>query len=170
MSDEHQSKIIKSDFDGLNNFVKAISSGDGWAVDVGIMGNKSYRSNSGKSQSLDKRKENANSGGLTNADIGFLHEFGTGKIPKRSFLRMPLFLKSEKILKDVKDAGAFQKLLKGNIRGILSDLGIAAVAAIEQAFDSAGFGSWASKKSGEGSPLIQTGQLRRSITYEVVKK
>lgn len=161
----------------LTTFAKCVS--DKLAVDVGIMGGKNNRKD----------------GGVSNADVGFVHEFGTAKIPKRSFLRMPLFLKSDEIMESVKGAGYLKKLGAGNMRAVLSDLGIACEGAIGEAFDSAGFGSWppnaystilrkakgslmvrrqkAAEDMFEGgshtSPLIATGQLRRSITSKVVK-
>ena len=72
-------------------------------------------------------------------------------------------------------AGALQKLAQGDVIGVLSDLGIACETAIGEAFDSSGYGDWApntaatinNKKS--SSPLIDTGQLRRSVASAVVK-
>lgn len=151
-----KSEIVKSDFNGLNEFIKGLQSG--FVVDVGIMGNKAGRK--------DEK-------GLTNADVGFVHEFGTSKIPKRSFLRMPIFLHAEEILEQVKKAGALKKLAAGKMVEVLADIGIACEATILQAFASSGWGSWAAnhpstiKRKGSSSPLIDTGQLRRSISSHV---
>lgn len=161
MSDE--SKIVKSDFSGLDKFVKAISTN--MIVKVGIFGAKNPR--------RDQK------GTLTNAEVGFIHEFGTDKIPKRSFLRMPLFLYGDDILAMVKKSGAAKKLAAGKGVQVLADLGIACENVILRAFDSGGWGDWAPnapstirRKSKKGrrsdSPLIDTGQLRRSIASAVV--
>lgn len=155
-----KSKIIKSDFKNLDKFVKLLSTN--YAVQVGILGKKTNREDSD---------------GQTNADIGFIHEFGqpSNGIPRRSFIRMPLQYKSEEILKEVKDAGALKKIAKGDFLAVLSDLGIACVGAIHNAFETAGFGSWRPNSpvtrelKGSGSPLIDTRQLERSIGYKVVK-
>ena len=166
------SKIVKSDFNALNKFMLALNSG--MVVDVGIFGNNTTRADLGKQVPFGSKgtvrlngKNYRGSSGLTNADVGFIHEFGTSKIPKRSFLRMPIFQKSEEILAYVKKAGAMKKLAAGNMIQVLVDIGIACEACIATAFASSGWGSWAAKKSGRGSPLIDTGQLRRSIASRV---
>lgn len=155
------SKLVKLDMSGLNTFAKGIETGFAQLrVRVGIMGNKSSR---------------MKSKGMTNADIGFIHEFGGPKIPRRSFLRMPLFQKGDEILESVKEAGALKKLAAGKTTEVLSDLGIGCEVAVLEAFDSAGFGDWESnaastiKKKGSSRPLIDTGQLRRSIASAVVR-
>lgn len=154
-----ESKIVTQDFKKLDKFVKALAVADGYAVEVGILGNKTNRKG----------------GGMTNADIGFLHEFGTAKMKRRSFLRMPLLMKTNQIIKDVMQAGALRLFAEGKIELILKYLGLACESVILDAFDSAGFGEWdpdkvATTKRKKGStPLIDTGQLRRSITSRVVK-
>lgn len=150
-----ESKIL-SDFKQLDLFVKAIDSN--LVVKVGILGRKAGRTD-GEGQS--------------NADIGFIHEFGTSKIPRRSFLRMPLFQYSTDILSMVKKAGALKKLAAGKTIEVLADLGIACENVILRAFDAAGWGDWAPnapstiRRKGSSAPLIDTGQLRRSITSAV---
>lgn len=153
-----KSEILKSDFNKLNEFVKGLQSG--FVVDVGILGKKSARNDTQ---------------GLTNADVGFINEFGTGKIPKRSFLRMPIFQYSEQILEGVKKAGALRKLAAGKMIQVLADVGIACEAVIVQSFASAGWGSWPPnrpstiRRKGSSAPLIDTGQLRRSISSAVTQ-
>lgn len=142
-------------------------------VNVGIFGNKTTRANlaapirHGTPGAIRVRDRSyLPSKGLTNAEVGFIHEFGTNRIPKRSFLRMPIFQKAEDILLLVKRAGALKKLAAGRMIEVLGDIGIACEAAIGQAFASAGWGSWPPVKRG-GSPLVDTGQLRRSIASTV---
>jgi phage gpG-like protein len=128
---------------------------------VGIFGSKS------------KQEE----GVLTNAEVGAIHEFGSwsGGIPPRPFLRLPLFQKSEEIVSDASD-GALKKLAEGDNVGILKRLGLACEKAIQEAFASAGFGSWAPntpgtiRRKGSSSPLIDRGELRRAITSKVEKR
>lgn len=168
-----ESKIIKSDFNKLNEFVRSLNTG--MIVAVGIFGNKTIRADMAKPVPHGtpgairfKNRSYAQSGGITNAEVGFIHEFGSFKrrIPSRSFLRMPIFQKAEQILELVKKAGALKKLADGKIIQVLADIGIACEAAIGQAFASGGWGSWAATKRG-GSPLVDTGQLRRSIASAV---
>lgn len=159
--DQQKNGIIKNDLKKLNAFVKSMHTQMG--LDVGIMGNKTGRQGKGVT---------------TNAEIGFVHEFGsiTRGIPKRSFLRMPLFVHSEKILERVVKAGAMKKLSEGHPEQVLDDLGVSCEVAIADAFDTGGFGSWKELKPGTVSRkhsaaiLIQTGQLRRSIAHAVTQK
>jgi phage gpG-like protein len=152
------SEIVRSDFRGLNNFIKGISARA--QVRVGIFGSKS------------KRKE----GVLTNAEVGAIHEFGSFSrgIPPRSFLRLPLFQKSDDIIEDA-SRGALRKLADGDNMGILRTLGFACVKAIQEAFATAGFGAWAPntpstiRRKGSSAPLIDVGELRRSITSKAEK-
>ena len=154
---------VTYDLSKLQIFVKGLD--DKHAVQVGIFGNKNQR-NSGKS--------------MTNAKLGAIHEYGSysGGIPARSFLRMPLNLKSKEILKAAL-VGAKELLAKGQKVTLLKRLGIACEAAVDQAFGSRGFGRWPAdspetvrRKRNHGSdnsPLIDTSQLRRSIDSRVVK-
>lgn len=139
------------------------------------------------------RDHNARTAGdSNNATIGLVHEFGspTKNIPERSWLRMPLIVKLPDV---IAQAGPefWRKLIleKGILKG-LKGLGIAAEDSIQQAFETGGFGKWVpwSKRYGRkrelevralfgdivgpvhpGSLLIQTGELRQSVTSRVVK-
>jgi phage gpG-like protein len=153
----------KHNFEGLNKLVRAISGP--MVVEIGILGKKSVREDGGSND---------------NAYIGAIHELGSYEkkpvIPARSFLLMPLFHKAEQIKKQTA-IGAEKLLAKGDTMGLLRHLGTAAVRAILEAFATRGFGTWAPntpgtikhKKHGD-SPLIDTGQLRRSISFRVAQK
>lgn len=152
-----RSRIIRANFNGLNALVKAL--GDGRVVKVGILGRKVSREDSGE---------------LTNAELGAIHEFGSfsKKIPARSFLRMPIHQQSDVIAKEA-GAGSKEMVEQGNMVGVLKRIGVACKAAILRAFDSSGFGQWKPDKpatirrKGSATPLIDTSQLRRSIDYAV---
>jgi phage gpG-like protein len=148
-----KSKIVKLDMTGLTKFMKGINQLSKFRVAVGIMGNKTNRTESK---------------GKTNADIGVIHEFGQGKIPKRSFLRYPMFHESEAILREVQAKGALKNIQHGNFLQFLVDIGTACEAAVLRGFDTSGFGSWRNKKDGSPSYLIDTGDLRRSISSAVI--
>lgn len=143
--------FVKADFSKLDKFIKGLESR--YAVDVGIFGARNT-------------KIERDEVGINNAELGFIHEFGRG-VPVRSFLRMPLQVKSNQILKEVVEAGAVKKMSEGNMYGVLSDLGIACEKAIAEAFDSSGYGDWKPNKKGT-TPLVDTGQLRRSVASAVV--
>lgn len=113
---------------------------------------------------------------LTNAEIGLKHEFGSvsENIPPRSFLRMPLEAKKQDLVKTLETKKAKKAITEGDLDSALELMGVAAEGIIQEAFSTRGFGEWqenspatiAKKKS--SSPLIDTGQLRRSISSEVV--
>lgn len=139
----------------LNNFVKALTNKS--VVQVGIFGKANGRRSSEK----------------TNAEIGAQHEFGTEKIPRRSFLRMPIFQMSDEIIKRTGE-GALDLLVKNEPVALLKQLGFACEIVIDKAFRTRGFGSWKENApltiamKGSSDPLIDTGQLKRSIDSRVV--
>jgi hypothetical protein len=108
------------------------------------------------------------------ADYGAKNEFGvvTKKIPERSFIRMPLETKASKISDDV-GRRAKQHIADGDVKAIFEDIGFAGEAAIQEAFDTRGFGTWKENAQmtielkGSDAPLIDDGTLRKSITHKV---
>lgn len=136
-------------------------------VKVGILENTNPRSTDGPS----------------NAEIGFVNEFGkmTGgvRIPPRSFLRMPLNLFFNDKMKEKKSLSAeeFQKAIEsGNGEKFMAKVGMVAEEVIQEAFATNGYGKWEPNAKmtvelkGSDSPLIDTGQLRRAITSKVIKE
>lgn len=121
-------------------------------------------------------------GELNNAEIGFVNEFGkmTGypKIPARSFIRMPLKTRLNDKIREKKSLSGVElekAMAEGKTEDFSKKVGIVAEEVIQEAFSTNGFGEWAPnapmtvelKKS--SSPLIDTGQLRRSISSKVIK-
>ena len=142
------------------------------SIKVGILG-----ADGSKPIENDKKKL----GTLTMATLGAIHEFGSEKIniPSRSFLQMPI----ETRFKDElgKNVGFKTALKELNVTKLNDEAGLTATVVINDAFDSGGFGEWAplkeetirrkTKNGKRGDAiLIDTGDLRRSITYEVVKQ
>lgn len=109
-------------------------------------------------------------GDLDNAGVGSVHEFGLGNVPERSFIRTTIDGKARQIHAMARRAahgvldrratlkqglellGAFVKgeIQKRMARGIPPPLKPATIA-----------------RKGSSKPLIDTGQLRASIDYEV---
>lgn len=172
---------IKIDLQGFQALQDNIDELKKYRVRVGILGSKATEVHS----ESDK----------TNVFIGMIHEFGSidGRIPERSFLRMPV----QKKLKDIKEELKKNKdkiieLVKNQeFETIFSNIGIIIERIIQEAFESSGFGEWKEnayitihggwmrsktgkpihiKGKGSDKPLIDTGQLRRSITSKVIKK
>lgn len=147
----------KTNLDGLRELAAALS-GKG-RVQVGLFG----------------RKNNRNGSGTTNAELGMVHELGSFSrhIPPRSFLRMPITRQTNEIMKDASSEipNIWQK---GGMLAFLTRVGHAAENAVQQAFASRGFGSWAPDKpatiarKGSDSPLIDTRQLSRAVASRAV--
>ena len=159
MSDTHL------DISGLKRLFKLLSGGLP-KIKVGILSDTNQRS-----------KDT-----LTNAQIGFVNEFGkmTGypKIPPRSFIRMPLNLYFQQKLSEKKSLTGkeLEKALEtGKIEIFAKKVGLVAEEVIQEAFETRGWGSWPKNApltiamKGSDSPLIDTGQLRRAITSKVIK-
>jgi hypothetical protein len=145
---------VDADFSVLDKMLSELDKGH--FVDVGILGDKASKTESG---------------GATVAMVGAVQEFGSlvKKIPKRSFIAMPIQTRQEQIQKAVE--GRFSAHLeKGDVGAIFRDIGIAAEGEIQDAFDTRGFGTWAAndpktvKRKGSDSPLIDKAVLRKSIT------
>lgn len=163
--------LIKFDISGLLKFTRLLEKGLP-SVKVGITGNKATV----------VRKEPGSKKGITNAEIGFIQEFGrmTGKnkIPPRSFIVMPLRTRLNPYLKRKlkMTQKAFDKAVKsGKAEELAAKVGLIAETVIQDAFATSGWGKWEAnrpstvKRKGSDKPLIDTGELRRSISSEVIK-
>lgn len=177
---------VNANIDGLENLMKNLKKD--WRVRVGIMGSKASAQHDSKS-------------GLTNVEIGTFHEFGTSKMPQRSFLMMPLQEKLSEEIPKMKKVIFKQFFVKNSAEQFFYDLGSKALDIIESAFNSNGFGQWKAltssthsaweskadisgwrtarsiasfrkglKKSLSRQILTDTGKLRRSISFKVIKK
>lgn len=157
-----ESKSVKLDTKVLDT-IKTLFENQMPSIRVGVLGAKANRAD----------KEN-------NAYIGLIHEFGrlkrTPKIPKRSFLRMPLNEKFPDKLKENESylKGIFEEGLKNNsLLKVWKTIGQMAVDVIKMAFVTKGYGKWKGNaqsvidKKGVDSPLVDTTQLQNSITYKV---
>ncbi len=120
------------------------------------------------------------SGGLTNSQVGEFHEqleFGSSKIPQRSFLRMPLsnFLKPALEKSGLFDKDVLAKVVaEKSLKPWVTLVAIEGVGVVADAFNTHGFGQWAplapstlASKKIPSDILIETQQLRNSIGYEV---
>ena len=152
------SVVIK--IDKFNTFMKGIS--ENYTVKVGIMGGS----------------KPGERGVAANASIGVVHEFGkktSPRVPKRSFLRMPLLSKSEEIINDT-GKNSLQLLADGNFKQVFVNLGVACETQIGYAFATGGFGTWKKlkpstiKKKGHAKILWETEQLQASIISKVETK
>lgn len=148
---------ITGDFSQLEKLIKGLK--EKHSVDIGVF------------------KDAKAPDGMQVAEYGAYNEFGSltvpNRPPKRSFIRMPLEAKQGEIARYA-EGRARKHVEEGDIKAIFEDIGIAGQAKIQEAFDTAGWGAWPpnadstiARKRGGDEPLIDSGLLRKSVTYEV---
>jgi len=147
-----QVQVSGSNGKGIKKLFKQISKGG--VVDVGILAGE------GKHEGSD----------LTVAQIGFWNEFGTVLIPERSFIRATIKDKSKEI--KAISAKEFKKVINGKTtsKDGLGILGAFTAGLIQERFTSNDWKPNTSRtqlRKGSSKPLIDTGELRQSISYEV---
>lgn len=117
------------------------------------------------------RKDNT----LTNSEVGAAHEYGTNKLPQRSFLRVPL---ADHLTKEMENSNILtdehlkKVIATKSIVPWIEDVGMIALKIVLEAFDTCGFGKWKPSEMRYKKikqTLVETTQLRDSISY-VVKK
>ncbi len=105
-------------------------------------------------------------GGLTNAEIGEIHEFGLG-VPQRSFLREWTSSNAAEIQQIIQQAAVMGGLHSLNAEQSMERAGLGLVGSVQERM-SAGIPPANSPETiarkGSSTPLIDTGQLRQSIT------
>lgn len=143
---------------------------------VGILGDRNERATISRTSSgKAKITENETLATMTNATIGFIHEFGSYKdhIPARSFLRVPLMLFLHDAVREAQGK-IREAFATGDVRKAYALLGIAAEKVIQEGFATGGYGAWEKLKQstidrkGSSAILIDSAQLRKSIHSKVV--
>jgi len=110
------------------------------------------------------------SGDITVANIGFAHEFGTSTIPERSFIRATtkenkkeIVKLQEKLLKKVQSGEMKVEQALGLVGSFVAGLISKKIVDIKSPPNS----PRTIAEKGSSNPLIDTGQLKNSITWEV---
>lgn len=137
--------------------------GDTYRARVGVLGGKASRQNG--------------SSGINNAELMLIHMFGseTRNIPARDPLHAPIIKHRRELIRKVGTGAMRAAFEAGNYRRMFELLGIAAESIVQNAFETAGDGLWPAlspatiKAKGSSRPLIDTAQLRRSVTSDVIK-
>jgi len=112
----------------------------------------------------------------TNADIGAFLEFGTKKMPRRSFLLDPLTIKGKELTKKTEQIIDRYIDEENGIEKILELVGIYGESIVQEAFETGGFGAWepikeaTANRKGSSQILIDSSQLRRSVISKVEKR
>jgi len=124
----------------------------------------------------DKVGQQVYGGGATIMQIGAQHEYGTEKMPARSFLRMPFDLKRDEINNFI--GLQFRAVLEGkrSASDAMELVGVKAVNISRAAFRNNGYGQWAplaestkfiKAEAGKTTPLVWSGILRNAITWSI---
>lgn len=111
--------------------------------------------------------------GISIITVGAWHEYGFGNNPVRSFLRVPFAKKSKELNNFIADQ--FHKVFFDgvDVDKALNLIGVKATNISKDAFQTSGWGEWAPntpqtiQAKGSSKPLIDTGTLRNSITWQV---
>lgn len=150
----------------------------GYAIEVGILGEKAREIHLIENEDGELVEPKR---AVTNAYIGAVHEYGcvSRNIPERSFLRVPLESRFPMLLRaNIKSM--LEYLSAGRFREWLVSMGLKAEDIVSEAFETSGWGTWKAlkastirhrKKGKEYNapmPLLDTGQLSRSIASRVV--
>jgi hypothetical protein len=120
-------------------------------------------------QRKDGKKEKKND--VLVVDVAIANEFGTSKIDARSFMRTYFEENKERLAKIGGNMYTDVLLGKLDVKKGLSMLGEYAKAGVQKKIDDIDFPPNAPstiKKKGSSKPLIDTGQMRQSITHEEV--
>jgi hypothetical protein len=150
---------IKDTDHGYRDLMRRVQQARGAAVSVGIT-----------SESGEKAHDEAE--GMTVLDIGAIHEFGIG-VPERSFIRgwFDAFRdQARKLIKAAMEAVVAGKLTKAQA---LDMVGVRLQGECQKNMTTAPFEPLKRAtilRKGSSKPLIDTGQLRSSITYKVEDK
>jgi phage gpG-like protein len=157
MTDKTRVKIDLAGFEKIRETL-----GKDYYVKVGVLGNA---------------KNVRNGDGITNAEAAVIHIFGsvTNNIPPRDFLVMPIETHAKEIVQFLDTSKVKRLITEGKIVDVYKSLGVIAEGYVLGAFASGGYGKWPAlkdatvRRKGSSKPLIDTGQLRRSVTSQVVE-
>ena len=110
------------------------------------------------------------SGDITVAGIGFAHEYGTATLPERSFMRSTIQKKKKDIIALQKKL--LKQIVTGKIKveaglGLLGEFMADAISQKIVSISSPPNTPETIAAKGSSNPLIDTGQMKNSITFEV---
>jgi hypothetical protein len=114
--------------------------------------------------------EQREDGKIKNWELGTIHEFGTEKIPARSFLRSTYkehLSEMRAIIKKLHHKVLHEKMKKGDALALIGEKFTALVKAKITAHIPPPNEPATIARKGSSTPLVDTGQLLNSIRYEV---
>lgn len=166
---------VKIDLTKLNKIEQELNTY--YSAQVGILGAKSKgRKNTVVTKSGKRIRGKADSS-QTNAEIGLLHEKGSKSrnIPRRSFLEVPISIMFPKFMNKIGER-LIENLTTENLKQTYQKIALIGEHIVLKAFNTKGYGKWAPnspatiRRKGSSMPLIDTAQLRKSVSSRVVKR
>ena len=160
MSNNDDSTTI--DIRGLESLIKALKTRRPPLARVGILGSAADQPHPGAGGKFSDQTPST-------AQVGAWHEFGTTKLPVRSFLRLPL---NALLGKRLETSGEFDQesmnevIASGSLQPWVAKIAFVAEGIVIESFATEGFGTWPPSQ-GKGNTLVATGQLRNSISSDV---
>lgn len=108
------------------------------------------------------------------AKKAYRNEYGvvSANIPPRSNVQFPI----EENIGYILDKVSFKEFKEEEIQKSAEEMGKAGVYCIQKAFDTKGYGTWRDNSpitiaiKGRNEPLVDTGELRKSYSYEVINE
>lgn len=149
---------VKTNFAGFKRFRAQIAELETMRAQVGL-----FQDTAGRS--ADKGRI------VDNPSLGATHEFGSGNIPERSWLRMPLTLHLGPVMQGI---DWFDSLSRRGVKRTLAFLGVLGEEVVQESFATRGWGAWKElaketiRKKGSSAILIETAQMRKAISSRVV--
>lgn len=172
-----QYSSVKVDMSGLNELLKGIN--EPFKVRVGILGSKPHSKERHELGGVKKgggHKVGEEASELTNADIGLRHEKGvkSERLPRRSWLVDPLNDHIPEYLQKLGEEVIYRMVKNQSIQAY-TELGVVCMQIIQKGFDTGGYGKWKSLSAytialkGSSKILIDSGQLAKAVSFDVVK-
>lgn len=133
-----------------------------------------------RSMGLNKVEVGLPSGGrhsgtdLSMHELGMVHEYGSPSrgIPARPFIAPPIKDNTDKYKQIMRSQAALLLFRRTSLHNALSLVGEAGKADIQKYMLSASFAPLSAatiERKGSSKPLIDTGQMRNGITYEIIR-
>lgn len=152
---------VRFNLDGLEDIKRQV--GRSYRARVGILGSGAAR-------------DDAPGSTINNATLGLIQMFGSlsRKIPARDFLLMPIQKNQRELIQSLQSGAMRDAFTRHEYKKMFALLGLKAEELVQRAFETGGFGLWKPLKAetvarkGSSKPLIDTGQLRKSISSDVV--
>ena len=172
---------VRLNLSGLEDMKRAV--GDTYRARVGVLGGDArqdahLQNQKFKNNTAATRRTPGGQTDISNAELMLLMVFGvlSRNIPARDPLFTPIIKHRRELIQSLGSGSMRAAFKAGDYEKMFKLLGIAGEAIVQQAFETSGDGTWPPNApstiaaKGSSQPLIDTAQLRKSVSSDVVKK